>query len=187
MKRIATFVAAGCLVGAIAAHAAPRPLIADQSRITFSVKEMGVTVSGRFRRFDATIDLDPAKPETSSAKISVDIASLTTGNADADAIALDEPWLNQHAFANASFVSNAIERSGDDRYTVKGLLTIRGQTRAIVVPLSTAAQADGRLVARGHFTIRRSDFAIGGGEWNESGVVADDVALSFELTLGAPR
>ncbi|HET8881697.1 MAG TPA: YceI family protein [Solimonas sp.] len=180
-------IAFGLLFGTAMVHAAPRPLIADKSRITFSVKEMGVSVSGRFSRFDAAIDLDPAKPETSSATLSVDIASLTTGNADADTIALDAPWLDQRAFPKATFVSSAVERSGDDRYTVRGTLTIRGKARAIVVPLTAAAQTDRGLVVRGGFTIRRSDFAIGGGEWNESGVVADEVPVSFELTLGAPH
>lgn len=187
MNRIAILTAFVLLSGTAMVHAAARPLIADKSRITFSVKEMGVTVSGRFQRFDAAIDLDPAKPETSSAKLSVDIASLTTGNADADTIALDEPWLNRRAFPQATFVSSAVERRGDDRYAVTGTLTIRGKSRTLVVPLTTAAQADGSLVARGGFTIRRSEFAVGGGEWNQGDVVADEVPVSFELTLGAPR
>src|SRR3546814_16740898 len=68
----ARIVAAALLLFAGAVAAAPRPLIAANSRIEFSIKEMGVTVSGQFTRFDAIIDLDPMKPEPSSAKLSVD-------------------------------------------------------------------------------------------------------------------
>src|SRR3546814_10901773 len=89
---------------------------------------MGVTGSGQFTRFDAIIDLDPMKPETSSAKISVDIASLTTGDNDADAIAVDKPWLDKATFPQALFTSSAVKRVGPDRYEVKGALTIRGRS-----------------------------------------------------------
>ncbi|HEY9547644.1 MAG TPA: YceI family protein [Solimonas sp.] len=181
----ARIVAAALLLFAGAVAAAPRPLIAANSRIEFSIKEMGVTVSGQFTRFDAIIDLDPMKPETSSAKISVDIASLTTGDNDADAIAVDKPWLDKATFPQALFTSSAVKRVGPDRYEVKGALTIRGKTRAITVPLTTAAQSNGSVVASGSFRLQRSDFGIGGGEWNEGDVVANDVAVTFHLVLGA--
>lgn len=185
MPAFARLATAALLLAAGVAQAAPRPLIAANSRIEFSIKEMGVTVSGQFMRFDAAIDLDPAKPESSSAKISVDIASLITGDHDADAIAVDQPWLNKAAFPKALFTSEAITPVGTNRYEVKGALTIRGKTRMITVPLMTTAQGDGRLIASGSFSLKRSDFGIGGGEWNEGDVVADDVAVTFRLTFGA--
>lgn len=177
--------AAALLLFAGVSQAAPRPLLAANSRIEFSIKEMGVTVSGQFRRFTAAVDLDPAKPETSSAQISVDIASLTTGDSDADTIAVDQPWLDKTEFPKAQFTSSAVKRVATDRYEVQGTLTIRGKSREITVPLTTTSQTHGGLVASGGFTIHRSDFAIGGGEWNEGDVVADDVLVSFKLALGA--
>ncbi|MFT4045130.1 MAG: YceI family protein [Solimonas sp.] len=177
-------VAAVLLLVAGSAIAAPRPLIAAKSRIDFSVKEMGVAVSGRFRTFSAAIDLDPAKPENSKAEVTVDIASLTTGDADADAIAVDKPWLDRIDFPKATFKSMSVKGVAANRYEVKGQLTIRGKSREITVPLTTEPQADGSLQASGAFSVRRSDFAIGGGEWNEGDVVADDVPVTFHLTLG---
>lgn len=176
--------AAALLLFASVSQAAALPLIAAKSRIEFSIKEMGVTVSGQFSRFDAVVDLDPAKPEALSAKISVDIASLTTGDSDADAIAVDKPWLNKAAFPKARFTSSAVRRVAAGRYEVQGMLTIRGKTREITVPLATITQGDGTMLATGSFSLQRSDFDIGGGEWNEGDVVANDVAVTFRLTLG---
>ena len=176
--------AAALLVASGAALAAPRSLIAAKSRIDFSVKEMGVSVSGQFRTFSATIDLDPAHPQTSKAEVSVDIGSLTTGDADADAIAVDKPWLNKIDFPKATFKSTSVRSTAPDRYEVQGTLTIRGRSRALSVPLTTAAQADGSLVASGAFSIKRTDFSIGGGEWNEGDLVADEVPVTFRLLLG---
>lgn len=181
---VRTAVAAGLLAVCGLALAAPRPLVAAKSRIDFSVKEMGVTVSGQFRKFEATIDLDPARPEASKAEVIVDIASLTTGDADTDAIAVDKPWLDKLGFPKATFRSTAVKSPAPNRYEVSGVLTIRGKARPIVVPLTTAAQADGGLLATGGFSVRRSDFGIGGGEWNEGDLVADDVPVTFSLTLG---
>jgi len=168
-------------------HAEPRPLIAAKSRIDFSVKQMGVAVSGQFRKFDANIDLDTAKPENSKAEVSVDIGSLYTGDQDADAIALDKPWLNKIDFPKATFKSTSVKGLAPNRYEVKGTLTIRGKSREIIVPLTTEAQADGTLKATGSFSIQRADFAIGGGEWNEGDLVANEVPVKFSLLLGAAK
>ena len=40
------------------------------------------------------------------------------------------------------------------------------------------------LVASGAFSIKRTDFSIGGGEWNEGDLVADEVPVTFRLLLG---
>src|SRR3546814_1198676 len=79
---------------------------------------MGVTVSGQFTRFDAIIDLDPMKPETSGAKISVDVASLTTGDADADATAVDKPRPDLATFPHQQFTSTPVNRRPQGRARV---------------------------------------------------------------------
>lgn len=180
-----TLLAAALLAASALAQAAPRPLLAEQSRIEFSIKEMGVSVSGRFARFTADIELDPARPAASTARVSVDIGSLTTGDADADAIAIDKPWLDKADFPKATFASMAVSSPAPGRYEVRGRLTIRGVTRELVVPLTTAPQPGGRLLATGGFVLKRSDFGIGGGEWNEGDLVADAVDVHFRLLLGA--
>lgn len=172
------------LLASSAAFAAPRPLIADKSRIDFSVKQMGVTVSGQFKRFDGKVELDAAKPGRSYAEVTVDTASLSTGDTDADEIARDKPWLAAAEFPKATFKSSAVKPLGDNRYEVKGLLTIRGKPREITVPLTTQAQGDGTLLVSGEFVVRRADFGIGGGEWNEGDLVGNEVPVKFRLTLG---
>lgn len=181
-------VAAACFaVGTNASFAAPRPLITAKSSIDFSVKQMGVAVKGSFKRFTATVDLDDKNLAAARAEVSVDIASLTTGDADADAIALDKPWLDRAQFPQARFVSSSIKSLGPNRYEAKGTLTIRGKSREITVPLRTQAQPDGGLIASGELSVRRSDFSIGGGEWNEGDMVANEVPVTFKLSLGAVR
>ena len=48
------------------AIAQPKPaqLVAAQSELSFTSKQMGVPVDGKFKRFDALLSFDPKKPET---------------------------------------------------------------------------------------------------------------------------
>lgn len=167
--------------------AAPRALVPERSEIAFSVKQMGVPVSGRFTRFEATVDLDLATPETGRATLAVDIASLSTGDEEADAVALDTPWLDRLGFPKATFQSSGVKALGTGRYEARGTLTIRGKARPITVPFSAQAQADGSLLVSGDFNLRRADFGIGGGEWNEGDLVAAEVPVRFKLWLAPPR
>src|ERR1019366_3788604 len=83
---------ASCFVFiSITAFAMPRNLLPEESQIEFGVKEMGVPVSGKFKRFEATIEIDPVKPEKSSANMRIDIGSLTTENNEADVEQLAPP------------------------------------------------------------------------------------------------
>lgn len=165
------------------ALAAPRSLDRAHSEIRFSVKQMGVTVDGHFERFTARIDLDAAQPERSQAEIQVDIASLTTGDPDADAVAVDTPWLDRAGFPQARFKSRTLRALGGGRYEARGPLTLKGRTREIVVPFSLQDQPDRSTQLSGEFTLKRSDFGIGGGDWNEGGLVAEEVPVRFRLRL----
>lgn len=176
-----------CAAFAGVASAAPREVVTARSEIAFSVKQMGVPVSGRFTRFDARVDLDPAQPATSSAEVTVDIGSLTTGDEDADAIALDQPWLNLAGFPKATFKSSAVRALADERFEVNGTLTIRGTPREMTVPFTLQPQPDGAALASGELRLRRTDFGIGGGEWNEGELVANEVPVRFRLWLAPAR
>lgn len=168
------------------ALAVERPLIPGKSEIGFTITQMGVGVSGNFRRFTARVNLDPARPERGSAEIEVDIASISTGEPDADTEALAKPWLDAAGFPKATFKSNAVRALGGERYEVKGVLCLKGKPRELTVPFTLKRQPDGTSVVSGEFKLRRTDFGIGGGEWNKDDLVANEVPVRFRLTLAAP-
>lgn len=165
-------------------QAAERPLIPAKSEIGFTVTQMGVGVSGHFREFSARIDLRPEKPESSQASVEVSIASIATGEADADAEAVAKPWLDAAGFPKATFKSTAVRGLNQGKYEATGLLSIKGKTREIKVPLTLENLPDGTALVAGQITLRRTDFGIGGGEWNKDDLVANEVPVRFRLTLG---
>ncbi len=164
-------------------HAAPRSLILDQSQVEFTVKEMGVPVTGKFKRFDAALDIDPVKPEKSSAAIRIDIGSLTTDNDEADVIALGADWLDKVRAPLATFHSSSMSALGAGRFEAKGSLSIKNVARPITLQFSSSDLADGKTMITSEFKINRSDFGIGGGVWNQVGVVAEVILFKVKLLL----
>jgi polyisoprenoid-binding protein YceI len=175
---------AACLAFfSILAFAAPRTLLPDEGQIEFIVKEMGVPVSGKFKRFDAAIDIDPVKPEKSSATLRIDIGSLSTGNDEADALAVGPDWLDKAHAPYATFKSISMRELSKGRYEATGTLNIHNKERPFVIQFNATDQAGGNTVVTSEFMIKRSDFAIGGGVWNEGDVVAPEVLVKVRLAL----
>ena len=178
-----TMVATCLAFSSITAYATPRTLVPQEGQIEFVVKEMGVPVSGIFKRFDAAIDIDPLKPEKSSANMRIDIGSLSTGNDEADALAVGPDWLDKAHAPYATFKSTLIRALGNGRYEATGTLNIHNKERGFVIPFSATDEAGGKTVVTSEFMIKRSDFAIGGGKWNEGGVVAPEVLVKVRFAL----
>jgi polyisoprenoid-binding protein YceI len=64
---------------------------------------------------------------------------------------------------------------------------IKGAAQNIVVPVQLA-QAGASGTATGQFVIKRLDFKIGEGEWNDTSLLANEVQVRFKLALtGLPQ
>ena len=157
---------------------------ADQSAITFAYQQMGVAMDGKFSRFTAQLNFDPANPAAAKATIDVDLSSIDTGSAEGDEEVAGKTWFNTAAFPTARFMASRVKALGDHRYEVTGPLTIKGKTQDIIVPATFTAQGQTGVFAGG-FTLRRADFAIGEGSWAAFDVVANEVQIQFRITANA--
>ena len=151
-----------------------------KSQITFVSKQMGVPVDGRFKKFDAKITVDPARPEAGKAQFEIDLASIDTGSDDADSEVKGKSWFNAATFPKATFVSSQVRPLGNNRYEALGKLTIKGTTRDVVAPFSIKQEAGGALFD-GSFVLNRLQFKIGEGAWADTATVADEVQVKFKL------
>ena len=79
-------------------------------------------------------------------------------------------------------MSTAIKPAGSGKLEVAGKLTIRGATKDVVVP-AMLATTGATTTATGSFNLMRNDFKIGEGEWNDSGILANEVEVCFKLVL----
>ncbi|MEN9384399.1 MAG: hypothetical protein RL323_1542 [Pseudomonadota bacterium] len=161
---------------------AQQQLLPAQSEIVFVSKQMGVPVEGRFRKFDAQLAFDPAKPAASKIAFTVDVASATLGSREADAELPKAVWFNTARFPQAMFQSSAVKALGGGKFEVTGKLSIKGASTDVVVPVALT-QSGANTTATGAFAIKRLSFKIGENEWADTSMVADDVQVKFKLAL----
>lgn len=157
-----------------------------QSDVSFTFKQMGVPVDGKFKKFDAQINFDAAKLDASKVTFTVEIASTTIGDPATDAELPKSTWFNTSKFPQAIFVSSSIKALGAGKYEAAGKLSVKGIAQDVVVPITmtqTGAGAAAVTTAIGSFAIKRLTFKIGEGEWADTSMVADPVQVKFKLAM----
>lgn len=179
-----------CAGLAVAAGAPPVHYTLDPERslLRFTFTQAGASNTGRFAKF--TTDLLFAQDNLAASKleVTVNVASLDTGDADRDATLLGPDLFDVATFPNAKFVATSFTAAGTSRWDAQGKLTIRNVTKDLKVPLTFQTKSEqGKNVGylTGKVTIRRNDFGVGQGEWKSTEQVADEVVVSFSLRLPA--
>lgn len=152
----------------------------EKSAITFTSKQMGVPVEGSFRKFEAKIAVDPARPEAGKVRIDVDLASIDTGSKDGDDEVKSRNWFNVAQYPTASFVSSGVKALGGGRYEAAGALTLKGVSREVRAPFTLRADPAGAQFDGG-FTLKRLQFKVGEGPWGDTSTVADEVQIRFKV------
>ncbi len=178
--RLTLFGAAALLLAVPAL--AQQKLIAEKSTISFTSKQMGVPVDGNFQRFEAQVLFDPKKPDASKVSFNVDLTSVNIGNAETERELRKPGWFDSTKVPTATFVSTGVKSLPAGKFEFSGKLTIKGQAQNVVVPV-TLTQKDGATQAVGSFVIKRLDFKIGDGDWNDPSLVANEVTVAVKLAL----
>lgn len=161
---------------------AQQKIVPDKSFIRFVTKQMNVPVEGQFKKFDATVAFDPAKPEATKAEFEVDLASIDLGNEEGETEAKKKTWLDVPGFPKAKFVAASVKSLGGGKFEARGPLTIKGTSREVVAPF-TVTDAAGMRTVEGQFSLKRLQYKIGEGPWSDTDTVADDVLVRFRFTL----
>jgi polyisoprenoid-binding protein YceI len=155
-----------------------------KSSVSAVFKQMNVPVEGKFKKFNAQIDFNNAKPDASKANVEIDIPSFDLGDPEYNKEVLKKEWFHAAQFPKASFVSSTIKPAAGapagSRYDVAGKLTIKGKTADVGFPI-TVKKDGANQVFEGSLPIKRLAFNIGEGEWKDTGMVADEVVIKFRV------
>jgi len=165
---------------AIPAIAAALKTDPSKSSVSAVFKQLNVPVEAKFKKFQAQIDFDNAKPETSKANVEIDINSFDLGDPEYNKEVLKKEWFNGAQFPKATFVSSALKPGANGRFDVTGKLTIKGKTADVSFPLTVKKEGTGQ-VFEGALPIKRLAFNIGEGEWKDTSMVADEVVIKFRV------
>lgn len=160
------------------------------SEMQFKVKHLMITtVTGYFKKFDATATTEGEDMSTAAISFSADISSVDTNNNTRDEHLKSEDFFDAENHPQITFENGKLEGSGDD-YVLKGDLTIRGTTKPVELNVEFGGTAvDGYGQTKAGFTIsgkiKRKEFGLTWDNVTESGkvVVSDDVRINAEIQL----
>jgi polyisoprenoid-binding protein YceI len=192
MNRLkALAVAAALAMAPLTALGAPSTDIAQMPAGHYTVDKTHASITGRvlhqgysfytfrFARFDAAFDFDPAAPDKSALKVSIDTTSFNSGYDKADA-EFPTGFLGADKAPTATFVSTGLTRQGD-KGVLTGDFTLNGVTKPVkldVVFHGFGASGGGtRAGFSAKTVIKRSDF----GSTKLLPMIGDDVAIDIEI------
>jgi polyisoprenoid-binding protein YceI len=174
------------------ASATPWGIDPDHSNVGFKVRHMMVSnVRGDFGKFTGVVEIDDKDLSQSKVEVTIDTASISTGVAKRDAHLKSADFFDVAKYPTMTFVSRRVEKAGNDRLKVYGLLTLHGVTKEVVLDVEgpTRAYKDpwGNIKRGATATARinRKDFGL---TWNsaiESGGVAvgEEITIALEIEL----
>ena len=101
------------------------------SEVEFKIKHMMIsTVTGNFKKFDATVETEGEDFTTAKVKFTVDVDSIDTKNEQRDGHLKSVDFFDAANFPEITFVATKYENvDNDGSYEVYGDLTVRGITR----------------------------------------------------------
>ncbi|AWI26655.1 YceI family protein [Flavobacterium pallidum] len=159
------------------------------SEIGFKVKHMMFTnVSGKFDKFDASIETEGDSFENAKVHFTGQTDSINTGNADRDNHLRSGDFFDAAQFPELKFEANSFTKINEGDYELNGNLTLHGGTK----PVRLAVEFGGLMKdpwgnTKAGFSItgklNRKDWGL---SWNaalETGgvLVSEEVKLVIEL------
>jgi polyisoprenoid-binding protein YceI len=188
VKRVLTGMAVSFFVAGLS-FAAQYELDNAHTQIIFKVKHLGLsTVSGTFKEFSGSFDLDPDNLDSLKATATIKTASIDTDNDGRDDHLRSPDFFDAETHPEITFVSTKVEQLGGNKLRVIGDLTMRGVTKSITLEGEFNGAAKGpRGEDRAGFTasgsINRKDFGV---SWNrvlDTGgfVVSEEVTIVLEI------
>jgi polyisoprenoid-binding protein YceI len=161
----------------------------SHTRVGFSARHAMVTkVRGQFDEFEGTAHVDTENPAASTISVTIQAASVTTGNAQRDGHLKTPDFFDIENYPTITFVSTDVERDGTD-WNVTGELTINATTKPVTVVFEetgTARDPFGNLRAgfEGSVTINRTDWGLAFNAALETGgvLVSEKVTLEFDVS-----
>lgn len=185
---------AATIPGGSAADVAPLVWRLDRnhSDVTFRIRHLVTRVSGTFDRWTAALDADPADWSSGSVRVTIETASINTGQERRDGHLRSDDFFDAASHPTITFESRRVSREGD-RLRIEGDLTIRGITRAVVLDaevIAVTTEPDGtrRVGFNATTRVNRNDFGVSWNRAAEGGglVLADEVDIEINLAAVAP-
>jgi polyisoprenoid-binding protein YceI len=141
----------------------------------YSIRFSGDGTGGIFKTFTGSIIFDEQNLAASKFDVTIDVASINTGNGLQNKHAKGAEWFDAAKYPVIKYTSTKIVKSGAT-YTSTGNLQMHGVTKEITIPF-TFQKSGNSGTFNGSFSVNRSDFKIGKPGGDVSDVIKIEVAV----------
>lgn len=139
----------------------------------YSVKFDGGDPSGEFKGLKGTIQFDPANPAAAKFDVSIDVATINTGNGMKNTHAQSAKWLDADKYPVIRFTSKTVAKTANG-FEAKGTLDMHGVQKDVVLPFTFA-----ETIFKGNLEVNRMDYNINNAEPNHGGA-------NFKIAITVP-
>ena len=171
--------------GALATAAGALRARSGQELARIHLPAGGREEQGALHALPGDLDFSPDNLAASRLEVTVEMASLDTGDKERDDTLRGADLFAVAKFPQAHFIATQFTKTAAG-FEALGKLTIRGVTRDTRVPFTfRTATENGAAVGymSGKTTLQRLDFGVGQGDWKATDQVGNDVEVSFALRL----
>lgn len=146
----------------------------------YTVKFSTQKAEGTLKGLKGSVIFDPAAPESARFDVTVEVATISTGNKTKDKHAKNKGWFHADAHPTIRFVSEEVVATGN-KYLASGQLTIKGITKSVAIPFTFSPNDAGGLF-EGTLMVKRADYDLNG-PFLFGGLVGDEVLVSLRVPV----
>ena len=150
----------------------------EKAEVKFTMQAHGQELIGSFKGVKGDINFDDKDLSKSSVNVTIDIATVSTGNTTRDGHLQGGPWFDAATAPTAKFVSTKIEKV-EKGYMAFGSFTLKGVAKEIAVPFTYEGTTEAGTF-KGTATIKRKDFNVGPADKDDPG---NDIAIAFDIPV----
>lgn len=132
--------------------------------------------AGIFKGLAGNIQFDENNLATAVFNVSIDVATLNTGNGLMNTHAKSAEYLDAVKYPKITFVSSKVVKAGAG-YQATGNLTMHGVTKPLTLPFTFQRTGTGGLF-HAAFTVNRVQFGVG-----KSGDVDDNISIELSVPV----
>jgi polyisoprenoid-binding protein YceI len=158
---------------------------APGSSLAFAGSYQGEVFTGRFPGFSTRMSFDPAQLATSKLDVSIPLATATTANAEYDEQMRGDAFFDAGRHAQARYTATRFRALGGNRYAADGTLSLHGASKPVTLTFTWTPGA--QPVLAGKATVNRLDFGVGGGDWADTSLIPNAIAVSAKVVFSPAK
>ena len=154
---------------------------APGSALTFAGKYQGEVFTGKFPGFATKFSFDPAQLATAKLDVTIPLATASTGNEDYDGELRGDDFFASAKFAQAHYTATEFRALGGNKFAADGTLSLRGVSKPVALEFTWTPGA--KPVLTGKATVSRLAFGVGGGDWADTTLIPDAIAIATKVVF----